>query len=274
MRGLYTAGVLDWFAEQNLVFPYQIGVSAGACMAVSYLSRQKGRNKTVNIDFAGDPRYLSWRRFLRHRRELFGMDFIFGEIPRAIVPFDFETFEQAKERFVVGTTDMETGLPAYYEKRDDDFDALALLRASSSLPFLAPFVEYKGRKLMDGGISDPIPIRRAEHDGNTRTVLILTRNAGYIKSRNRMRWLLEKKFGAYPAFIETMMRRHDVYNDTIAYVEKREREGTSFVIRPRLPMKVGRVEQNKAKLERLYAQGYDDAKQLYPRLIEWLSTKK
>ncbi|WP_276352329.1 patatin-like phospholipase family protein [Cohnella caldifontis] len=273
MRGLYTAGVLEYFAERNLVFPYQIGVSAGACMAASYLSRQRGRNRKVNIDFAGDPRYLSWRRFLRRRRELFGMDFIFEEIPRNLVPFDFQAFDESDAEFVVGTTDVETGRPAYYSKRGGDLDGslLTLLRASSSLPFFAPIVEYQGRKLMDGGISDPIPVRKAEADGYARNVLILTRNPGYKKSRNRLRWLLERKFGTYPAFVETMLRRHELYNDTVAYAEEQERKGLAFLIRPQLPLAVGRTEQNKQKLESLYRQGYEDARQAYPRLAEWLS---
>jgi predicted patatin/cPLA2 family phospholipase len=270
MRAIYTAGVLEYFAERGLYFPYQSGVSAGACMAVSYLSRQQGRNRTVNIDYAGDARYLSWRQFLRHRKELFGMDFIFGDIPRTLVPFDFEAFDAAPEEFMVGTTDCETGQPVYYYKSEEDFDMLTLLRASSSLPIFAPIVEYKGRKLMDGGISDPIPIRKAQQDGYRRTVLIMTRNQGYVKSRNRFRWLLEKKFREYPAFVETLMRRHEIYNDSVSYAEKEEKEGSAFLIRPRVPMKVGRVEQNRQKLEQLYRCGYEDGAREYPRLLEWL----
>lgn len=269
MRGLYTAGVLDYFAEKQLYFPYQIGVSAGACMAASYLSRQQGRNRKVNIDFAGDERYLSWKKFLRHRRELFGMDFIFGEIPNTLVPFDYEAFDRATERFVVGTTDVATGQPVYYEKKAPDFDLLTLLRASSSLPFFAPIVEYGGRKLLDGGIADPIPIRRAEADGCPRTVLILTRNEGYVKSRTRMRWLMKRRFGEYPAFVETMLNRHRIYNETVAYVEQQARTGAAFIIRPRRPIAVGRVEQSRPKLEELYRQGYEDAEAYYPQLIKW-----
>lgn len=272
MRGIYTAGVLDYFAERELYFPYQIGVSAGACMAVSYISRQRGRNRKVNIDFAGDPRYLSWRKFIRERRELFGMHFIFEEIPRKLVPFDFQAFREALSEFVVGTTDVETGSPVYYSKRGGDLDdgLLTLLRASSSLPFFAPIVEYGGRKLMDGGIADPIPIRKAERDGCSRTVLILTRNSGYVKGKNRMRWLLNQKFGRYPDFVEAMMRRHEIYNETVAYAEQQEANGAAFLIRPSRPMTVGRTEQNKRKLEQLYAQGYEDARLYYPQLMEWL----
>jgi len=271
MRGLYTAGVLECFAEKELYFPYQIGVSAGACMAVSYLSRQRGRNRTVNIEFAGDERYLSWRKFIRQRRELFGMDFIFDEIPNTLVPFDYEAFDRATEQFVVGTTDVETGQPAYYVKSDPDFDVLTLLRASSSLPFFAPIIEYRGRKLLDGGISDPIPIRRAEADGCSRNVLILTRNEGYVKSRSRMKWLLERKFADYPAFVETMLKRHRVYNETLSYIEQQARSGSAFLIRPSLPLTVGRLEQSRPRLEQLYRQGYEDAETIYPNLIKWFS---
>jgi predicted patatin/cPLA2 family phospholipase len=270
MRGIYTAGVLEYFAEQDLYFPYQIGVSAGACMAVSYLSRQRGRNKKVNIDFAGDTRYLSWRKFLV-KRELFGMDFIFGEIPNTLVPFDFNAFQGAEEELVVGATDIETGQTLYFSKNKQDPDMLTVLRASSSLPFFAPIVEYEGRKLMDGGISDPIPIRQAEKDGYRRNVLIMTRNEGYVKSPNRMRWLLRKGYGRYPEFIEVMLRRHEIYNETVAYAQRQEKEGFAFIIRPSLPLKVGRVEQNKAKLEQLYQQGYEDAKRVFPNLLNWLN---
>lgn len=271
MRGIYTAGVLDCLAERNLYLPYQIGVSAGACMAVSYLSRQIGRNRTVNIDFAGDARYLSWKKFLRERRELFGMDFIFGEIPKTLVPFDFRAFREAPEELAVGTTDCETGEPVYYYKNgEEEFDVLTLLRASSSLPFFAPIVEYRGRKLMDGGIADPIPIRRAERDGCRRNVLILTRNEGYVKKPSRLKWLLRRRFAEYPAFIGTMLRRHEIYNESLAYAEEQARQGLAFLIRPTRPIQVGRVEQKKDKLEQLYREGYEDVLEMYPKLVEWI----
>lgn len=272
MRGMYTAGVLDYFAERDLYFPYQIGVSAGACMASSYLSRQIGRNRRVNIEYAGDPRYLSWRKFLRYRQELFGMDFIFSVIPRNLIPFDFQTFHASPEEFVIVTTDLETGQPVYYRKSGgfSDEDLMILLRASSSLPIFAPVVEYRGRKLMDGGIADPIPIRRAEADGCERTVLILTRNQGYVKKKTRLSWLVQRKFAQYPDFVNVVLTRHHHYNDTIRYIHEREREGAAFVICPRAPMRAGRTEQNRRKLEELYRQGYEDAQYYYPKLMEWM----
>lgn len=268
MRGVYTAGVLEYFSEQNLYFPYTVGVSAGACMAASYLSRQRGRNRTVNVEWVSDPRYISWSNFWR-RRELFGMDFIFDEIPNVHVPFDYDAFFASKEEFVIGTTDCHTGQPVYYKKSEIGRDVLQVLRASSSLPFIAPIVPYGGRELLDGGISDPIPLRQAESDGYKRNVLILTRNADYRKSRNRFSWIVRKAYGRYPAFVDTMMRRHDIYNGTLRYIEEQERSGNAFVIRPTRPIDVGRMERKPEKLDALYMQGYEDAKASMAALRNW-----
>ncbi|MCF8564279.1 patatin family protein [Alicyclobacillus tolerans] len=269
LRGVYTAGVLEFFADHNLYFPYTIGVSAGACNAVSYLSKQKGRNKVVNIDFIKDFRYLSWRNMWRSR-ELFGTDFIFDEIPHALVPFDYDTFHAGNEEFVIGTTDCETGEPVYYAKSEGGFDLMHILRASSSLPFIAPIVEHAGRKLMDGGIADPIPIRKAEQDGWRKNVVVLTQSRDYVKKPNRFSWVLQRNYGQYPHFVETILTRHRLYNATTDYVKQQVRKGLAFVIQPKTRLAVGRVERNQEKLKLSYQQGYDDARQAYPALSKWL----
>ncbi|RAP74708.1 patatin family protein [Paenibacillus montanisoli] len=269
MRGVYTAGVLDYFTEQNLYLPYTVGVSAGACMAASYLSRQLGRNRVVNVNWVSDPRYISWKNYWR-KRELFGMDFIFDEIPNALVPFDYEAFEASKEQFVIGTTDCDTGETIFYNRFEEGFDLLTVLRASSSLPFIAPIVQYGGRNLLDGGISDPIPLRKAESDGHKRNVIVLTRDAGYRKSRNRFSLLIRRAYRNYPEFVNVMLRRHTIYNETLAYIDEQERNGNLFVIRPQLPLTVGRMERDSAKLDALYLQGYEDAKRLMPELQTWM----
>lgn len=271
MRGVYTAGVLDYFTERNMYFPYTIGVSAGACMGASYLSGQFGRNRKVNVNFVTDPRYISWGNLLK-KRQLFGMDFIFDEIPNQIVPFDYEAFFARGEQYVIGTTDCETGETVYYDKNHPEYDLLRILRASSSLPFIAPIVEFGGRKLLDGGLSDPIPLRKSENDGFKRNVLILTRNEDYRKTPNRMPWLLRRAYKAYPKLVDTMLSRHDVYNDTLNYIAEQEKNGNAFVIRPQEMLTVGRTERNPAKLDALYLQGYEDAKRLYPALTDWIGT--
>ncbi|PGD14941.1 patatin-like phospholipase family protein [Bacillus toyonensis] len=269
MRGVYTGGILEYFMEQDLYFPYVIGVSAGACHAASYLSRQRNRNKTVNIDYASHPQYLSYKNLWK-KRQLFDMDFIFHEIPEKHVPFDFETYFNSPERFLVGTTDCETGQSIYFEKEGTNDDALNLLQASSSLPFIAPVVNYRDKQLLDGGISDPIPVRKAQEDGFKKSVVILTRNHGYAKKKSKFGWVAAKAYKKYPNLVNTMLNRYEVYNETLHYIEKEEQAGNLFVIRPEVPLQVDRMEKDTAKLQSLYEQGYEDAKRQFADLQAFL----
>jgi predicted patatin/cPLA2 family phospholipase len=268
MRGVYTAGVLEYLLENEMDFPYVIGVSAGACIAASFLSKQKGRNKKVNIGFAGNPRYLSWRNYIKNR-ELFGMDFVFNEIPNKIVPYDYNAFHNSQTEFVIGTTDCHSGDPVYHYRRDYGEDVLTPIRASSSLPFVAPVVEFQSRHLLDGGISDPIPVKKAEMDGFKKNVVVLTRNKGYKKSPSKFNYLIKRKYPQYPGLQEAMMKRYKVYNDTVEYLEREEEKGNVFIIRPQMPLKVGRIERNPQKLEELYNQGYSDAQSNFEKLLSW-----
>lgn len=270
MRGVFTGGVIRYLMEHDIYIPYVIGVSAGACNGSSYISRQIDRNRITNIDFIRHPEYISMKRFLT-KRELFGMDFIFDKLPNELAPFDFETFNQAKEEFVVGTTDCITGEPVYYEKSSFKKDILTILRASSSLPMMAPVINFDGKFLMDGGISDPIPIRKSEQVGNTKNVVILTRNKGYAKEEQSMGWYLKRKYSQYEGLVSAIKNRHEVYNDTIRYLEDQEAKGNVLIIRPTEKMDVGRVERNPKKLAKLYQQGYEEAKRNHKSLSEFLS---
>lgn len=269
MRSVYTGGVLEYFLEQEVFFPYVIGVSAGACNAASYLSKQKGRNKTVTIDYASDPRYLSWKNYLRNR-QFFGMDFIFDEIPNQYVPYHYDVFYNSPSELVVGTTDCHTGEPVYFKKQDYERELLTVLRASSSLPFVAPEVRYKGRTLLDGGISDPIPIKKAQADGFRKNIVILTRNEGYVKKPSKFHFFVDRKYPDYMGLQTALRKRYIVYNETIAYLENEEKNGNLFIIRPTEPLKVGRMERNPHKLEALYRQGYEDAKTSRGKIQNWI----
>ncbi|RSK26741.1 patatin family protein [Bacillus sp. HMF5848] len=269
MRGVYTAGVLEFFMDNNLYFPYVIGMSAGACVAASYISQQKGRNKIVNIEYCNHPNYISFKNIIKHR-QVFGMDFIFDEIPKKLVPFDFSAFRKSPQRFVVGATDCITGNPVYYEKKDIGDDITTILRASSSLPYMAPMISYGDRVLLDGGIADPLPIKKAEQDGYTKNVVILTRNGGYRKEKTKLSWLYKQSFKDYPGLLHSLVNRHHLYNDVMDYIEEQEARGNVIIIRPQKPLEVSRVERNPQKLLKLYEDGYQDAKDTFQKISAWL----
>ncbi len=268
MRGLYTAGVLRYLMEQDIYIPYTIGVSAGACNGSSYIARQIDRNYSANIEYVSHPEYISFKRFLK-KRELFGMDFIFDKIPNELVPFDMKAFCEAKEQFVIGVTDCLTGEAVYYSKEHQTKDIITILRASSSIPFFAPEIAYDGRMLLDGGIADPIPIQKSEADGNTKNIVVLTGNKGYMKGSS-FNWFAKRKYKNYEGLLKALRDRHILYNDTVRYLEEQEEKGNVVLIRPIKRSDVSRIERNPEKLKKLYNQGYAEAKAAYRKIKKLL----
>ena len=269
LRGVFASGALHYLMERGLRFPYVIGVSMGACNAANYVSWQIERNRIVNISFVNDPRYLSYLRLIT-RGELFGMDFIFDTIPNALVPFDYRTFRESDVRLITGVTDCRTGETLYYEKSEVGVDYLHILRASCSLPFMARPVQYRGRILMDGGISDSIPLGKSMEDGNTKHVLLLTRPRGYRKGPSPFAPLMYVRYPRLRGLCRAFARRYIKYNETMNLVERLEAEGRVFVIRPTEAIPVGRAERNQGKLYAAYDRGYDEASLSYDELCSYL----
>lgn len=266
MRGLFTAGVLDCFLGQNISFSHLFGVSAGACQATSFLSGQKGRNLAVNTSFLDNWRYMSFRSLLL-TRSYFGMDFMFDEIPNRLIPFDYERFFASPSSFQIGTTDCETGKARFFDKEALDRH-MTILRASCSLPLIAPIVRFREYRLLDGGIADPIPVRRALEVGPDKVVVVLTRNREYRKEGlSKAEWaLMNIVYQKYPALLETLSRRHEIYNSTLDFIEGLEESGQALVIRPTRPLDVDRYEKDPKKLSALYQAGYEDGHAMLERI--------
>lgn len=272
MRGSYTTGVLDFFLNENLYFPYVIGVSAGACNAASYISKQKERGKRVNINYIRNPKYLSFRNLIKEK-SVFGIKFVYDEIPNKLEPFDYDTFNNSKQKFLIGTTDCNTGTSVYFEKNHCK-DILKVIRASSSLPLLTPIVEIDGGVYLDGAVSDSIPVKKAIKDGYERNIIILTRDKEYRKSPMKFKGLIKSKYKKYPNLVDAILNRYKMYNETLDYIDKLEKEGRVFVIRPSVDLEVDRLEKNPQKLEALYKLGYEDIRNNYDKLKNWLKEQK
>lgn len=185
------------------------------------------------------------------------------------MPFDYDAFYNSPSQFLVGTTDCSTGKAIYFTKDEITRD-LDVLKASSSLPLISPIVTVNGYELLDGGLADPIPIRKSIQDGNTKNVVVLTQNKGYIKKPDSLLRLYKAKYKKYPELLQTMTTRHELYNETLEYIEKLEKEGSCFVIRPQKPLQVSRLEKDSAKLVDLHQNGYEDAKNLYDQIQSFL----
>lgn len=254
MRGIFTVGVLDCFMDRGVRFPYTIGVSAGASNGVSYISGQRGRSRFSNIDLQQKRGYIGMRHFLMGRGYI-DLDFLFFEYPGRYYAFDFDAYAANPARFVMVTSNCLTGEAMYLEEKRDPQRLLAILRASCSLPILCPMAEVDGTPMVDGGVCDSIPVRRAIAEGYTHNVVILTRNRGYRKADKDFR-LPPFLYRHYPALREQLRLRYRHYNETLDYIDRLEEAGSIQVIRPEAPIEVGRTERNAAKLSRLYDEGY------------------
>lgn len=251
MRGLFSAGVMDVLMEHQIAFDGAIGVSAGAAFGCNYKSRQPGRVIRYNIEYARDPRYCSLRSLFK-TGDLFGADFCYHELPNKLDPFDTEAFQQNPMEFYVVCTDVLTGEAVYQKCGIADDECFEWLRASASMPLVSRTVEIGGRRMLDGGIADSIPLRYFEQIGYNKILVILTQPEGYRKKKNKALPLIRLSFRQYPKMVEALEKRHKKYNDTLAYVKKREREGAVLVLRPQDSLSIGRVEHNPERMRRVY----------------------
>lgn len=268
VRGIYAAGVLDVFMDHELHFDGLIGVSAGAIHGCSFLSNQKGRSLRYYKKYCGDPRFMSFRSWLT-TGDIVGVDFCYHEIPDRLDIYDHDAFLNNDTTFYVTCSNVESGMPEYI-RITDMRKQIDYIRASASLPYFSRIVQIDGKKYLDGGGTDSIPVKALMDMGFQRNVVILTRDAQYRKSPE-LRILPGLVYRKYPAFAVALQYRHMVYNRTVEEIIELERQGRIFVFRPREPLNVGRMETDPEKVQRAYDAGYSDAEQRVGRLIEWLA---
>ena len=260
MRGVFTCGVLDYLMDHKIRFPYAIGVSAGACNGLSYMSHQRGRGKFSNIDLLAKYKYIGIRPLVK-KRGLIDQQLLFHRFPDRILPYNYKAYAENPGRFEMVTTDCMTGRACYWEEKFDEKRIIDIVKASSSLPYACPIIYVDGRPMLDGGIVDSIPLLRAYELGYDKCVVVLTRNKGYRKSTKKVPVpsFIYKK---YPRLRVALRNRNKIYNEQLELVERLEEEGKIIVIRPEKPIVVGRMETSVKKLTDLYEQGYACAKKV------------
>ena len=257
-RGIYAAGILDVLCENGIEADGVLGVSAGAVHGASYASHQIGRSVRYTMKYCGDKRYMSFRSWLK-TGDLFNADFCWRELPEKLDPYDNDALESSPVAFYVTCTDVETGEPVYHRCKTLRGDEMKWLQASASMPLASNIVCADGRKMLDGGIADSIPLRAFERLGYTRNIVILTQPEGYRKGKNPLLPALRIAMRKYPALIRAMETRHIVYNEEVADIERRAEAGSVLLIRPKHTAGVGRTEKDGAKIKALYDIGRKDA---------------
>ena len=254
MRGVFTCGVLDYLMDHKISFPYTVGVSAGACNGLSYMSHQRGRGKYSNIDLLAKYKYIGIRPLLK-KRGLIDQQLLFHRFPDRILPYNYKAYAENPNRFEMVTTDCLTGCACYWEEKYDEKRIIDIVKASSSLPYACPVIYVDGRPMLDGGIVDSIPLLRAYEQGYDKCVVVLTRNRGYRKSEKKA-FVPNFIYKQYPRLRVALRNRNKLYNAQLELVERLESEGNIVVIRPEKPIVVDRMETSTQKLTDLYLEGY------------------
>ena len=254
MRGLWTAGVTDVMMEHDIRPDGLIGVSAGAAFGCNYKSRQIGRAIRYNTRFAKDPRYSGWKSLLKSG-DYFNAEFGYHVVPYEYDIFDTETFEKNPLEFTVVCTDVETGAAVYHQMDHVDYEELEWLRASASMPLASKIVEVGGWKLLDGGVSDSIPLEYYERQGYKRNVVILTQPLGYRKKHLALMPLMRLALRKYPHLLKALDERHLMYNCQLDYVAEAERLGRCLVIRPDEDIPIGHLSHDPQQMRLVYDMG-------------------
>jgi predicted patatin/cPLA2 family phospholipase len=257
LRGVFTCGVLDYFMDKGIRFPFTVGVSAGACNGLSYMSGQRGRAKASNIDLMEEHHYVGVK-YLFTQGCIMDFKLLFEDFPEKIIPYDYGSYFSNPDRFVMVTTNCLTGKAEYFEEKSSSKRVMDIVRASSSLPFVSPISYVDGIPMLDGGIADSIPVEYAMSQGYEKLVVVLTRNKGYRKKEGAMH-IAKLAYRKYPELQRALAERNAIYNRTMDLIERLEEEGRIIVIRRKRPIEVSRTEKDTAKLTALYDEGYQVA---------------
>ena len=267
MRGMYTAGVLDIFLENNIEVDGIVGVSAGVLFGVNYLSKQKGRVIRYNKRFIKDKRYMGIHSLIT-TGNIINKEFSFYEVPFKLDVFDEKTYEDSKTDFYATITNVETGKPEYV-KLENVFEQMELLRATSAMPFVSMMVDLNGNKYLDGGISDSIPVDKCKELGYQKIIVVLTRPIEYRKNKPNEQ-ITKIKYKKYPNLIHTINNRYKNYNNCVEKIIDMENKKEIFVIRPSRTIKIKRIEKDCNKLQEMYDLGVEDCKNKLRDLEKYL----
>lgn len=254
MRGMFSAGVTDVLMENNFEFDGAIGVSAGATFGCNIKSKQPGRAIRYNKRFCKDKRYCSLKSLIT-TGDLYGADFCYNTLPNQLDIYDVKTYRENPMPFYVVASDCNTGKPVYKELKTCDANELTWMRASASMPLASKIVKVDGYELLDGGITDSIPLEYFEKIGYNKNIVVLTQPREYQKKDNKLMWLIKIMLKKYPMITEAMKNRAKVYNQEKAYVFEKEQHGDAFVICPEKDLGISRTEKNPDELQRVYDLG-------------------
>lgn len=269
-RTIFTCGILDALLENDIFINYVAGASAGISYGVSYLSKQPGRNHRITAEYMNDKRYMGFSNMLkRENRSYYGLDFVFGEIPSKLIPYDFEEYRRNGENGFGAVTNIETGKTEYMRVSADDRN-WTVLRASCALPILFRPIKINGHYYMDGGITDSIPFKYALDSGLDKVIVVLTRPRGYVKTPEKLGTAVKLAYPKFPMLAEALKNRHIMYNRETEELGQLEKEGKALILAPEKDYGIKRIENDPEILLPFEKEGHDYGIKMLPVIREFI----
>lgn len=267
-RGIYTAGILDTFAENKISFDGVMGVSAGCVHGASFLSGQIGRSIRYTTKYCDNSNYMGIGSLIT-TGNFFNEKFCYYDLPETLDPFDNDSFDKNQTQFFAVCTDVKTGSAIYHECETLKGEKIKWLQASASMPLVSKIIKIDDNLLLDGGIADSIPIKKMQELGFEKNIVILTQEAGYRKNQNSLLPIIKLVYKKYPKLIEAIENRHIIYNQQLEFLEEQEKLGNVIIIRPSEKPTASRTEKDKEKILETYNLGKKDALSIIKNIIEY-----
>jgi predicted patatin/cPLA2 family phospholipase len=268
MRCVFTAGVLDSLHENcKERFDIVVGVSAGAACGASFAAGQRGRMQDIFLNYLTDNRFLDYARVFNSNKSILDLGYAIRDISTIHVPLDIDALQKSRMKVYAGLTDVIKGEAQFIEL--DEENAIGALIASCNIPFLSrSSVLFEGRKYLDGGLKDPIPVKKAIDLGANKIVVVLTQPHGFRASpRTLMKAVLKKLFGTSEEVEDMIRHEHTIYNNSKIYVELFDLSGVELlVVAPPPSYKVDLLTRNKGLLHQGYAEGFIAGNEIWRKL--------
>lgn len=257
-RGYFTVGALDALIDIGFKADLLVGTSAGIANGVSFASNQRGRGLKIGLEYLNDKRYMGFHHLINpKKRSFYNVQFVFGELPNKLIPFDKEAFDNSGCKVMAALTNLKTGKCEYHTVTSKDKEWKVVV-ASCALPILFQPVEIGGELYMDGGITEPIPFRKALDEGCDKTLVILTRERSYIKEKEAALGISGFLYRKYKGFKKALEVRTELYNDRHHELLELEKEGKIILIAPEEDTSNWkRTEKRPEKIQMMYDLGYE-----------------
>lgn len=256
MRGAYTAGALSWLIDNDIEFDNAYGISTGAIHLCNFLLKDKKNLLDFSTKYIADKKAIGLSAIARCGH-LVDYDYLFYELMVKHVKFDINKLHDVKTEGKIGVYELKSGKTEYHPVQTISVEEM---KAACTLPLLGKIAKIDDREMLDGGISDMIPIEQAIKDGCEKHLIITTKPEGYVRkpSSKAVVQIMKMRYKNCPNIAKDYNVRHHNYYIQLSAIKNLVDENKALYIFPSKKSKVSRLGGSEEELIELYELGRAD----------------